>query len=450
MSFKFNQNESFIYAGKFWLQENEDEDFSGYIKYTPENGLYLSLYKQKFLFNTNETRQIIFGDVEKIGKITLVACLSVGMSSSLSKNYVSYQYRPIYAIIGHRFSLNENLFDKIIFHFKQLDNFCSHLTNDYRLYEQKNLVCCSIEDFGDICIDQWLQDEKAINLHYIYWGEKEEQINNIFDNTSILFKPYYGITIKTPPTTFGEIIKKKTMLERLFSVFLMEKVEMDFCEISINGAFCPLIFNIPNDLTRECIMEHMPISIYSIKDTFQNIFQIWMKLYSNPLLIDCLLNRLYRNCGNGYQQFNVILAQCAFFQMNYGLNKDSRKRYENFVEETLYLETNFSTNIETSLSEFFEDIPLDNNDRNSFHHKIGHLLSVIRDYIAHVDTIPETNQKKKLFQKYVGDDSRINSLCEILFVMLIKRIYNELGIKQTENQENNLTYMCRSFEILDV
>lgn len=447
MSFALNPREDFRYVGEFWFPESENEKYFGFVEYSSEKGIYLSIRKEGGLLDISDDQSTIYGNVERIGKITLINCMFAGGSGSFS--CASIHYNVVHAIEGNCANLKEKIFERIIFHFKQLDNFCFPFENGYEIFKNEKKFHATIENFGTITLGQWLQKDASVCLKYVYWGEQGEQIKKVFNDDEIISKSHYGIAIKTEPTTFSQIMKMKTMIERLFSVFLMERVEMDDCQIFINGRPYQFIFKMPSFSTSGRIMAQMPICVHSIESNFQDIFAEWIKIYENSLLIDCLLNRLYRNCGHGYQQFNMILSQCAFFQIRYGKNKCNGKRYENFVEETLSEGTSFSKNISFYLEEIFADIAIEN-DKESYHRKIGYLLGNLRDYIAHADTIPPESEKGKIFKKYAGTDVQINRLCEILFVMLIKRIYNKIGIKQTNLQEDNLIYMGHTFKMLDV
>ena len=464
--FQFNQEKSFSYIGEFWDIEEPDKKFSGTLEYNPTNGISLRFITSPSLHD-NEIYPTMHGFCEEIGNVTLINCIPNGGKTYFGTTY-SYEtkvYKVTGIIVGIHTSKDKKIFNGISFHFPEMNSFCCWRNDDYFISDHKPIVDCKTKDNLNIKIAQGYRDTMDLSLVLNNEVLKKicpelteyrknittkpelsprelEIINQERDNITIT-KPFYAITVKGNRANIGNYLHIRYKIEKLFSIFFLKPIYSTFAKVFIGKKGYTLIEHI-NTLNNNKSIEHLPyipVNISNVKDKFNEIYDNWNNILPSDLLDILIVDKFYNHVGSGYQQFSILLSIIGSWQIIHGSDNTYNSRYEKFLEENLPDNDIFTNGIKEGekiirkgIKERFYDI-LSSNKWSD----IAYDLNNIRDFILHLDM--KVNNKKGNFSKYISiidEETSINNLCEILFIILIKAIYSKIGIVLTDDEKNNL------------
>lgn len=148
-----------------------------------------------------------------------------------------------------------------------------------------------------------------------------------------------------------------------------------------------------------------------------------------------MVDKLYNKAHAGYQQYCIVIAIIGSWQVIHGIDKDCGKRYSNFLRENLHSGDTLNDGIIKKLNNFLGD----SKNLDDLSIDIGE----IRNCILHADQIPKSGKKYKKYKNILEEEITISNLCETLFIVLIKVVYEKLGIILNEDQKSNLLNCLR-------
>lgn len=442
--FQFDRSKEANYVGEFWSPDNNAKKFPGVITYSPSKGICLKIIgKTSFNegFNRNESLvDNLFGFVEDLGIVTLVNCLPNGGNTRLGGK-ISYSvkiFHITYIIVGRHCLKEEKIFKGVSFHFPQLDYFCTPFAEDYFIADNTPLVECDLNENTRIKIYQGLKDSFFLSSVLHCQGDKYDA-DFLFDlkektKEITISKPFYCINVKSNEMNAGDYIKKIIEFEKLFSLFFMAPIISDYVSLKDEKESLLILKHI-KEHEKPLHMFHLPINIHNIKDNLANVLKNWNEILNTDLLNVLVVDKFYNNVRSGYQQYCILVAIIGSWQVTHGTNQDYKKRYRNFLNENLQPIDNLNKELLQKLNELlglsknFDDLGWD--------------IGEIRNCILHIDSITKSSEKYLKYKNILENEISISNLCETLFIILIKVVYEKLGIILSEDQKNNLLRCLR-------
>lgn len=487
--FQFDIQKDFNYLGQFWYSDCPDKRFPGIFSYSLEKGPMLKMMEIPYFPAEEKKEKTIHGIVEEIGKVTLLGIPLTYKTTFGSDSFNVRNFELILAITGTHSLMTDESFNRISFHFPEIDAFCSFKDiNGYFISDNKTLIKnIPIDDDFEIELKQGIRDvveltsvlpdsimdkidpeyktaKRQLFTKENFDPKKSEfteqgkilakKINKTEQDLTIT-KPFYCVAVKGKNRKIKDFIKIKFELEKLFSVFFLTPIYSDFCCIGDDKGKYYVIKKIGKVSKNSPLFLHLPITINNVKNNFKDIFANWVKILPSDLLNLVVIDKFYNNITPGYQQFSILLAIIGGWQILHGENKDYNKRYENFLKETLQPNDIFYKgkgekcgNASTKQEGIKDKIDRIFGSEKSFG-SIAQDLNNIRDCILHWDQKLQ-NQKKSDTQlerckDILNKETSVMNLCEILFIVLLYAIYSKLGIVLSENQKLNLLRYVRSW-----
>ena len=462
--YQFDRKKAFSYVGEFWYSDTPDKQFPGVLNYTPEKGLFIKFMGPAdftSIVSQNIEDKTIHGLVEQIEHVTLLNCLPSGGSTRLGQmSYSVKEYSVSFAVLGKHCEKKDCLFTGIVFHFPEIDSFYRFNTDMYFVNDKKPLINCKLTNNQHIKIYQGIRD--TIDLNYVLPKNMQAKLipllkqydiivrDKIIDSKSkmtkrdeiivkkvdkmksrlLITKPFYCIDIVGRKNTMGDYIRKRQEIMKLFSLFSLRAIYCDFTQLR-EGKKLYTIIEQPgkHHSKNKLVMPYMPITIHNIKEKFAQIFNRWINL-PTKLLNMLFFDKLYQEANVGYQQYSIIIAILGSWQLEYGLDKSNKTRYEKLLEENLLPSDPINDEILVKLKSIFGN--------GSSLNEIAFSLGEIRDCILHMDSITKTQKKYQKYKAILEDNTQINNLCEVLFIFMVKIVYSYLGIIMSDDQKKML------------
>lgn len=443
-----DKNKEICYLGKFWVPNMPDRKFSGTLTFSKESQISLKITgyietADDFAPSSSCEVKQLYGSVEEIGKVTLLDCLSNGGRTNLrqSESHFIKHYMVSYAILGIHCLKDDTIFTGISFHFGGLNNFCVLHPNEYFIADNTPQIDCTIDDNIVIKLQQGLKDAFDLSMAMFAYGNKYETklIEELRQKTEnmMLSKPYYFFHIKGNSQTAGNYIHLQYDIEKLFSIFLFKKIYSLYSFLKVGNKEYQLInaFSLKEKTDENKIlpMAYLPVCLNNVRDKFSEILKNWKEILQFDLINSFITDKLYHNSGAGLQQYSILIALIGAWQSK--KDGDYKNRYKNFLAENLLPEDDvFNEEITIKLRQILGDSKtLD---------EIAEDIGEIRNTILHIDQLSPTCQKLKKYGHIVKNEIHIANLCEILFIIVIKAIYQKLGIEQSEDQKRGLLRQC--------
>ena len=450
--FHFDPSKEFNYVGEFWDPDNPINSFPGTLVYSPDKGLSLKIITEPLseeLFSSSNgfTVETLHGMAEEIGRITLRNCVPNGGNTRLGKDsYAIKNFFVQYVIVGIFCQREDLVFKGISFHFLEMDSFCHPFPENYFIADDTPLVECLALDGLNIKINQGLRNAIDLDFALHSYGGKypQELLAELQEKTNRmrLTKPFFCINVGGDNKTSGDYLQIRLEIEKLFSLFFLKSVHSDFTKIEDDKNQYYVIESKKIKTHKSVSLHFLPVTIHNIKERFADILKRWHDMRLNSLLNMLISDKLYGNAQPGYQQYCIIVALIGSWQVSNGSNKDYSKRYENFFNENLLP----SDKLNDSLLLQFKTFLGQTKSLNELASDVGE----IRNCILHIDSIPKTSDKYIKYKGILEDESKVKNLCEILFIVIIKAVYSELGIDLEEHQKENLLRYLVSWQTISL
>lgn len=432
------------YVGSFWLPDTPENSFSGTITFSKEKKIfikYTGFIKTKIdlVRLASSDVKLLHGFVENIGKITCINCIPSGGTSNLGQeSYFVEKYTVSSVIVGIHCFKDEKIFTGISFHFNELNSFCVPFSEQYFIADNTPLIDCNIDTNYKVQLKQGKKECIDLSFAMHSYGTKYDktllkELENKTQNMQ-LSKPFYFFHITGEPQTVGTYIDKRGAIEKLFSIFFLKKINSLYSFLKIDNQEYQLIdfFTLKNASKENFYMASLPVCIHNIRNIFSNAITVWNNILKFSLVNTFLTDKLYNNATAGIQQYSIIVALIGAWQVNKGSKYD--RRYEDFFVTYLSASNELNKGLTTKLREILGP--------NKTLQQIATDIRDIRNTILHIDTISPNDKKIKKYGTMINNGIDISNLCEILFIMIIKVIYSELGISLTSSQEGNLLRQC--------
>ncbi len=446
--YQFDPKSEFYHVGIFYYSDNPNNQFPGILHYSPDTGCSLNVMQgieldADILFSHDIRDKTVHGFVENIGKVTLLNCFQNGGSTRIGEvSYVSRVLFPLLTVFGRHCDINDKVFTGISFHFPEMDSFCRFDADSYFINNEKPVMDCTIKNDMRIYIQQGVKEQ--IDLNYTFPEVLTKKIQEYINKeTSGLFltKAFYCINLLGKRETLSEYIKWKNKIAHMFSIFSLQPIHCDFLYIK-EGDKSFLMIEKGDGLfeSKRFLMPQLPITIHNIKNDFSAIFEKWDTLPRE--FVSLLIDRLYNNAKAGNQQYCMMIAAIASWQVTNGLNKNYNSRYEAILEENLEFVDSINSEIVKGFGEIFET--------EKTLCEVGRALGKIRDYFLHIDSIPKTSKKYDEYMSILSNENKIMNLCELLYIFMIKITYSYLGISLSDDQKENLSRMRIAWKTLSL
>lgn len=443
----------FQYVGTFWTPDNPDRKFSGTLYYSQNEGVSVKIIGtietfRDFTPSAYSETITLHGNLENMGKVTLINCLSAGGTSKLGQEESHFikNYTVLYTVIGLHFLKDNALFNGISFHFEELNNFIVPFPEEYFIADNTPQIDCCTEDGLKISIKQGKKDSIYLpNILYSYGIQhSQKHLEQLRKETKDIWlsKPFYFFHISGGNKTLGDYIKIRHKIEKLFSIFFLKPIISTYTLLNIKEVSCQIIETRIDHKNNSKIpyMPHLPLCINNIKQCFPEILRKFDDILEYSLVDTYLTDKHYNNIKSGMQQYSVIVALIGAWQTKQ--NGDYQHRYEDFFTENLQP----SDKLNDGLIEKMKKILGQNKTLSELALDIGE----IRNTILHIDNIPNTKSKIKKYGNIINSDTDISNLCEILYIIIIKAIYAKLGIQLQDQQKENLLRYCLTWNSISL
>ena len=440
--FDFDPEKEFQFLGIFWLPNNPDNTFTGSLSYTPEDGISLETTAElkpenSFLLN-EEKESYIFGHCNELGDVTLIYCAPNGYE----KNTVFYRkYQIIYALTNIHYQANVSSFDKISFHFKELNSFCSKNQDNLSVISFNDIFSCDLDDEVHFSIKHGIKN--AFMLGDILCTsfndidvEMLKQVREKAGNLTVS-KPFFCISISKKNTSLLDFLALLFQIEKLFSVFLYQPVHTIYISLYSGKEKHRLIWK-PYQKSPDnnnLFYPFLPINIEDIKYNFPEIWRKWNETTQEIKYNSLITDKFFNNMRFGNITIGVILSAINEWQKKNG-NETKKQLYENFLKESFCEDNPFNVKAKEILKSILstDDFEI-----------IGRKLTKIRGVFLH-----EAGGRQSKEQDLVKDDAKMRNLSETLFLFLTRRIMLHIGIIFNESDERLLGRNLPAWETLSL
>lgn len=430
--FNFDPEKEFQFLGIFWLPNNPDNPFTGSLFYTPEDGVCLEIVAElklenSFLLN-EEKESYIFGHCNELGDVTLIYCAPNGYGIS-SVFYRKYQI--LYVLTNIHYHDNEAVFNKMAFHFKELNNFCSKNQDALSVISFNDVLSCDLDDNIHFVIRHGTRDGFMLNeiLQTTFDDIDDEMLQNIRDKAGNLAisKPFFYIAVSKEKSNLSECLKLVHRFEKLFSVFLYQPVHMTYFSLRTDKDKHLLIWKPFKEQSKTSTIFYgfLPITLKNIKDKFPTIWKGWNETLQEIKYNTLVTDKFFGNVQLGYLSYGVVISAINEWQKKNGIEK-REKLYENFLKESFCEDNEFNNHARKKIIELFgpEDFE-----------KIGKKLTNLRGAFLH-----EARQIGEEEKKLLENDAAMRNLSELLFLILTRRVLLQIGVFFDENTNR---FLCR-------
>lgn len=440
--FDFDPEKEFQFLGIFWLPNNPDNTFTGSLSYTPEDGISLETtaeLKPENSFLLNEEKELyIFGHCKGLGNVTLIYCTlnSYGMSSVFYR-----KYQILYVLTNIHYQDNEAVFNKMAFHFKELNNFCSKNQDALSVISFNDVLSCDLDDNIHFVIRHGTRDGFMLNeiLQTTFDDIDDEMLQNIRDKAGNLAisKPFFYIAVSKEKSNLSECLKLVHRFEKLFSVFLYQPVHTTYISLYSGKEKHRLIWKPyqkrPDN--NNLFYPFLPINIEDIKYNFPEIWRKWNETTQEIKYNSLITDKFFNNMRFGNITIGVILSAINEWQKKNG-NETKKQLYENFLKESFCEDNPFNVKAKEILKSILstDDFEI-----------IGKKLTKIRGVFLH-----EAGGRQSKEQDLVKDDAKMRNLSETLFLILTRRIMLHIGIVFNESDERLLGRNLPAWETLSL
>lgn len=458
MTFRFEPEKEYSWTGEFWYADTTLEDvanhFGGTLTYSLEKGFQLHIITGAASNHYRETsKRDIHGVIPDLHQITLMNCLlSPGSTYHGEVSYSTVKFKVQYLVKGKWVKSTDTDFIGISFHCPLLDSFSDHAYNWHQVRCEENIVDAALDNGLHISIHHGYSKNRvrlALGSRGEQFKEKCEKLNEIIgDDDMVLSKAYPIIRIMGARNTADHYRQRKYEMTRFFSALTLEAVHADKVWLHIGDNLYEVMSKLPENLktSEDIVWQFLPITLDRIKVNFKEMYEEFQRLMTdggvsllNILLREKLLKHRFQSDSVGYLQYCWIINTIGDWQCKYGSNIDNetgqelteqevaQHRFDLFLKQNLQPQINsFRTIIEDGLKGIFGNT----SDLNS----IGKNIKNIRNCLEHIDN----EELYEQYKAYVEDESCINNLCELLFLLLMEVLYKRLGITFDEPQSTLL------------
>lgn len=440
MSAEINPLEEYEWIGEFYQAEKKDIKYSGILSYSPSLGIKLTLMwdfnKSQEFFHSEKDYFNFLGDTHQLNGVSLIGCRKTNSYCNFGKQNKADFIVP-YAILNAHITSTEEKVLGIYFSFNNFENFCSHFT-EKQIFYKAPLMHHKID--GNVYeIKNTLKNGFSLSEVLFPNNRNKTLINSIKkmvekkDLYISEFNPYFFIKL-AKKQTFWHTMKLKFLIEKLFSIFFLSQINSNNVFLKIkngrNIKSCRVLFDVSKykDKPRTQNYHFLPINLNNVKERFPDILTLWQKLTKDEFnIINLVLtDKLYERTEVGYQSYVLYMAFIEEWQVKYGIDKSENGRFKRFFQENISNEDDFI------YEKLFFYFPKAKNIAD-----IAKNIADIRDCIVHTDNKRKNDKRYKLHKHILEDEISIRNLCEILFLLFIRCIYNRMGINLTEHQKDN-------------
>ena len=397
--------ESFEYKGVWWLPDKENNQISGILKFSPENGLILDLIGA---FPTNRNNEeIILGFTENGKCITLLNTFQTKRSFSMP----GMELETIicnYAFIGsnHLPKKSDFKFYKAVFSLKHLDEWTNKSEGfniDHNWKEKEIVIKYKLPD----AIALNINDNIKLTLNPIAKGPSW----NIVQKEAKITQRINAIIESNRKKSFDTLFEYVLYFQNLLTLLLQRKTyptEFYLLKKDNNGKFSDkyeLVYQIKPDKKREkdLIPQDMLISYPYIREKFPTILTKWFDIQED--LHTCFIpyfNNFYSSTQYTSDRFlNIARAIEAFHRDTIGEIDPSTSRPYHYKKRVIEI-------FEQSNRAFNGLLKI--RDKNKFASKIKDF----RNDFTHSNPVLTNRDKKYLETHYLTEKATIILTSSIL------------------------------------
>ena len=439
------------WLGEFWCIENEKLKYPGILSYAPKGEIKLTLLwdfeKTQDFFNNSKKYFNFIGNVSELGKVSLMGCIRRGSYCDFGK-YNKVEFLIQYFVNGAHLDNSKQQINGFHFSFPGFNKFCSpvegmQLHNKDKIIEHKwNGLTFTIKNLHNVAYE-------LKNLLLPYKNKKlVDKILKDIDDSSLMISEYTPFLIINfdKSKNFTETIRFKYLVEKLFSIFLVQPIEADkhymTVQIASQSETVQIMHTLPDNVNKEKVSDYffLPVNLSMVKDIFPAIWKFWEEMLQDEFnIINIVLtDKIFNRVMTGYQSLVAYEAYIQEWQVRYGTDKSLNDRHEHFFAENLSWTND-------DLCEKLKQL-LPNAKSVS---DIAKSIADMRDCITHTDNKRRNDKKYKQHKNILEDEVSISNICEILFVIFIRAIYNKMGIAESEYQKHNLVNQLRRWEKIE-
>lgn len=381
--------------------------------YNYKNGIKLKLAVERYsdyqeLEKSGNGNITFWGNIPNIGNISLfkgfIADREFNDLYGNDGGYIIIIF--VNAIIGKHLNYNDPYINKFTFISNKINSFFP-----LSLIRKKNLL---------------IYKKAPINIKFIKRKNSDEKTN---------------VEIEIDNVTFSEGLKFNNVILQLYSLFLWEKCDVLYANIEYkNGGLIEKLPILINQLSNQDLIFELadknsyPITYDGIKDKFQFIFSEWTNLYFSKFSLPnkLIIEHIYNN-KVGYDVYILLISALAQWQRRHGKIIDKKKSYDAFISE------NFNEDDRYFMPKIKEILPF------AQYSNFGKILGNIRDCIVHSNQIDENKGIDKQIISFIEEEYNIYSLCEVIYMLLIKVIYKKLGITLNNRTQSLLTLKIKRY-----